>query len=233
MNLEEQALIYKESEYNRAVDAAVSYAMAFQAESWDGKSLTMNAAEVAACFDQALAVSLFGTPQAEQKAASYVPILFLAEEAEITDLRTEETRRYLMPADSYVIAFTLNEWITVYRKTGELAAEGYYQDILPFFPCEEILQHFDAFRRSCILNTILHFVNLTLTAQGISHMLDLAGTEGADHIRTIDDITLLAVIRGLPLNTADGKTYERVALGGARLYKTKGDEYDLWKLDGT
>lgn len=241
-----EAVQTKQTEYNLAVDEAVEAALFDAVESDSLRTISLNEAEVIHKFFQALYVNLgiMEQPMKKELCKFYVPyILFVENDGIVPYVQKDsgsdglvsfETGRkyeYRWKGEKEDFLYvTLSDFV-VYRNAIEGGhVEGYYQDIV-----EQLPDYFhwtnDEFKRrkqELIINMIKQCTNECIGHQnqiarkfGIQYEFTLPLIEYEEWYRTIQDISMLVLFQGYPFGNSITGTYNRVAIGGARIAKRK------------
>lgn len=130
--------------------------------------------------------------------------------------------------DSYLIQYTLTDFIRVINLQTKENIEGYYGDLIELFP--EILpstrEDFDKERRLVIINCLTETMNTYIENHnniakhyGIKYHFSLPNIDMEEWYRTVDDISMLVLFQGYPYGNSTLGYYNRIALGGARVRK--------------
>lgn len=237
----------KQIQYNQALDTAVQDALFQMVELDSGRAHVLNKEEVIKNFFRSLWINMGIMEQQDKKMqiALFIPILVLVEEKEFTifyykedtsgiaasgiPLYESKTYNYKYDRNPHTIYFTLNDYVYVTDQKGE-TNEGFYQDLEFQYPLEifRSKERFHRIRRDTIISIlqtkIKYYINQhNKIAQkyNISYEFALPTIEKEEWYQTIDDCSFLAFFQGYPYGNNIMGFYNRVAIGGARLYKKK------------
>ncbi|MBV6712786.1 hypothetical protein [Paenibacillus chitinolyticus] len=145
----------------------------------------------------------------------------------------ERSRRLEGPKRPYVyqdptgevIAFTLDEYVTVKNASGTGWVEGFRSELQPKTQTALLKPgaRFDEVRRGAIINTIQRELenairehNIQTRRLGAAYTFTLPLLSDEEWSNTIDDVGMLAFVQGIPIGY---RTYNNYALGGARIVK--------------
>lgn len=145
-----------------------------------------------------------------------------------TSIGTSERIPFERRTDSYLIQYTLTDYIRVINLQTKENIEGYYGDLIALFP--EILpgtrEEFDKERRLVIINCLTETMNSYIEKHnriakhyGIKYKFSLPNIDMEEWYRTVDDISMLVLFQGYPYGNSTLGYYNRIALGGARVRK--------------
>ncbi|MFU0827492.1 MAG: Sensor histidine kinase [Lachnoclostridium sp.] len=234
-------------EYNKQLDSAVEDGIANLVEVDSRRKLILNKDVAINQFYQSLFANfgVLGNSQAENKLKAYIPVILITDmdgfyiyynhiynsdgEKRISQKWTEKIP-YAYEDGSLIYKFTLGTFVTLYNKTTNETYEGEYKDLAPQFP-ESILSDdevYDSIRRNAIIDAIEKNMNYYINLHnriafwyGITYQFWLPQIDKTDWYRTIDDISMLVIFQGYPYTPNSKDTYNRYALGGARLTKSR------------
>lgn len=164
---------------------------------------------------------------------------------------------YMWKTSNYVVNFTFGTDVTVYITGGSRAYHGDYRDLKELYPAIDpntgatntehtklanMLEHsalakadtFDEQRRnsiiSCLMKDMTYYMNQhndVASGYGFQYVFRLPESAMDSAARTVDDISLLVIFQGYPYGTGINDTYNKIAVGGARLMKD--NHYKLMK----
>lgn len=128
-----------------------------------------------------------------------------------------------------VVYFRLNQFVSCFNVQGNLLFEGTYMEAEHIFPESEVFaskETYQAIRREVIINTITKYMEYYLNQYnkiakklGISYTFSIPYLEDGDWVRTIEDISLLAMFQGYPFGSYTTKVYNHFEIAGARVRK--------------
>lgn len=231
---------------DNAVDDALDAA---RVEVDDGQSIFINKDEAVNFFFKSMYASFkIQDDRAKQELIKlYVPVLMFTEKDGYYIYHAQEYTRsdgsaavsygwtekrkysYESDADNLLVIFTLGEDITIYDQTSSERVDGNYKDLAQIYPDVSFFQtesEFEEVRRSCIIGHLTedmgYFINhhnSVASRYGISYQFSLPAVEKSDWYRTIDDVSLMALFQGYPVSMGYDVTYNRFAIGSARIRK--------------
>lgn len=230
----------KQIQFNQALDTAVQDALFQMVELDSGRTLLLNKEEVFKKFFYSLWINMgiMEDQIKKQQMTLYIPILALIEENAFTifyynkdmdsqDLYKMQTYRYSYKTNHHTIYFTLDDYVYVINPKGD-KAEGFYQDLQFQYPLEIFRSRevFDRIRRDTIISTLQSTLKYYFNQHnkiahkfGITYEFALPRIQKEEWYQTIDDCSFLAFFQGYPYGNKITGFYNRVAIGGARLYK--------------
>lgn len=229
-----------QEEYNQKVDNACEAAVGYAVEQMDGQSLQMNPEEIRAHFFEVLAINfgVFGDVPKQKKLEEYVPVMALMDMEGAVFYYTvlEKTKEggirslkkayvpYRTEAQGYEIFYTMGEDIRVFRE-GTLVFEGKYRDC-PFTVSILGKEVFEEERRKKIAEIMKermeYYCNSCVHAGAGSRgelQFYFPVIEKEDWYRAVKDAGILVLFEGCPYGRGMTGTYQRLAVGGARLRK--------------
>lgn len=236
----------KQTEYNLAVDEAVEAALFDQVESDNLHTVCLNEEEVIHKFFQALYVNLgiMEQPMKKELCRFYVPyILFVENDGivpyiqnssggeELVSFETGRKYEYRWKGEKEDFLYvTLSDFVVYNNASESTHMEGYYQDIAAQLPdCFRWTEYeFKRRKKELIIKMIKQCTNECIEHQnqiarkfGIHYEFTLPFIEYEEWYRTIQDISMLVLFQGYPYGNSITGTYNRVAIGGARIAKRK------------
>ncbi|SEF53892.1 hypothetical protein [Paenibacillus sp. UNC499MF] len=128
-------------------------------------------------------------------------------------------------ATGEIIAFTLDEYVTVKSASGTGWTEGFRNEIGSQTQAAVLKPggRFDEVRRGAIIDTIrselenaIREHNVQSRGLGAAYTFTLPLLSGEEWSNTIDDVGMLAFVQGIPVGY---RTYNNYALGGAKIVK--------------
>jgi hypothetical protein len=137
---------------------------------------------------------------------------------------------YAYQDGNLIYSFTLGTYVTLYNKSTNEIYEGEYKDLAAQFPGSIMTndETYNTIRRNAIIGAIEQSMNYYINLHnriayqyGITYQFWLPQIDKTDWYRTIDDISMLVVFQGYSYIPASRDTYNRYALGGARITKSK------------
>lgn len=241
-----EAVQTKQTEYNLAVDEAVEAALFDSVESDNLRMISINEAEVIHKFFQALYVNLgiMEQPMKKELCKFYVPYILFVENDGIVpyiqngsgsdglvSFETERKYKYRwMGEKEDFLCATLSDFVIYENVIDGVRMEGYYQDIVAQLPdyFHWTEEEFEGRKQELIINLIKQCTNECIEHQnqiarkfGIQYEFTLPLIEYEEWYRTIQDISMLVLFQGYPFGNSITGTYNRVAIGGARIAKRK------------
>lgn len=241
------AIINQKVEYNKALDSAIDDSVINLVEVDRQRNLILNKEKAAEQFYQALYANfgIMGNPSLESKLKGYVPVILVTDEdgfylfyfdtyksgeETIITQRWSEKQPYAYEISNYIINFTLDTYLTVYDKNTHQLYEGEYKDLEDMFHNTLLAEEetFHIVRRNTIISAIEEKMNEYINKYnniakqfGITYQFWLPKIDKTDWYRTIDDISMLVLFQGYPYHFASTDTYNRYAIGGARIKKSR------------
>ncbi|WP_313133388.1 hypothetical protein [Anaerocolumna sp.] len=241
------AIVNQKVEYNKALDSAIDDSVINLVEVDRQKELVLNKEKVVEQFYQALYANfgIMGNPSLEKKLKEYVPVILVTDEdgfylyySDTYDTGEEniitqywsEKQPYVYEISNYIINFTLNTFLTVYDKNTCEIYEGEYKDLQDMFQNTLLAEEetFHMVRRNAIISAIEVKMNYYINKYnniakqfGITYQFWLPEIDKTDWYRTIDDISMLVLFQGYPYRFDSMDTYNRYAIGGARIKKSR------------
>ncbi len=233
--MEVNAVNILQNAYNRALDQAVEDAVTGLVEKDDGRIIWLNKEETVKRFFTSLAINMnkMDSKSDRERLYHYVPLVLVIEKERLfVGSRlwepVWEEYRFSKEYGDMRVSFSLGNYVVVdNEKTGE-RIEGDYHDLkeqiyLPFLETEEA---FEEERRKVITDLLTECFqekakeyNEIAKQYGISYELVLPVINLEEWYRTIDDVGFVALFQGYPYGNSYTGYYNRMALGGARLYK--------------
>ncbi len=231
---------------DNAVDDALNAA---RVESDDGKSTFLNRDEAVGFFFQSLfsGFGIVDDKNKQEQVRMCVPVMLFTEDDgyciryagsyadELGGSRMNYVWTDMRPyayedkKNELLVLFSFGKDVTIIdRRNGE-RVEGYYTDLKAIYPNVAYLQSeadFEETRRACIIGHLTedmeYFINShnRLAAKaGISYKFELPRADKQDWYRTINDLGLLVLFQGYPMKDGFGSSYNRFAVGSARVRK--------------
>ncbi len=241
------AITNKKIEYNKALDSAIDDGIVDLVEVDSKRDLILNKEIAVNQFYESLYANfgVIGNGILEERLKAYIPVILVTDtdgfyiyysdayevnkEVLITQ-RWSEKIPFSYGENNLVYSFTLGNYITIYDKSAASVYEGDYHDLKNRFP-DSILaddEIFDTVRRNAIISKIEEKMNFYINQHndiayqfGITYQFWLPQIDKTDWYRTMDDVSMLVIFQGYPYNAASLDTYNRYALGGARIKKSK------------
>ena len=240
-------VINQKIEYNKALDSAIDDGVIELVEVDSQRNLVLNKEIAVEQFYQSLYANfgVMGNDRLEGKMRGYIPVILvtdedgfylcysdiynLGEETLITQ-RWNEKQPYAYEISDYIINFTLGTYLTVYNKNTNEIYKGEYRELIGMFQNTLLADEetFHTVRRHTIISTIEENMNYYINKHnniayqlGITYQFWLPEIDKTDWYRTIDDISMLVIFQGYPFSSASMDTYNRYAIGGARIRKTR------------
>ncbi len=234
-------------EYDKELDSAIEDGVMNLVEVDTNRSLVLNKDAAVNQFFESLFANfgVIGNGQAENKLKGYIPVVLITDtdgfyinysDTYVSNGETllgqkwTEKMPYAYQEDNLIYSFTLGMYVTLYDKSTNAIYEGEYKDLAAQFPGSIMTNNetFDTVRRNAIIGAIEksmnYYINLhnSIAYQyGLTYLFWLPQIDKTDWYRTIDDISMLVVFQGYPYTPASMDTYNRYALGGARISKSK------------
>lgn len=193
---------------------------------------------------------VIGDSQAEERLRGYIPIILVTdsdgfyiyyydtykidtndEDSEkLISQKWSEKIHYCYEEGDFIYSFTLGTYLKMYDSKTNALYEGEYEDLKIQFPSNQVLANqdtFDTIRRNAIINELEKYMNCYINKynsiayeKGITYQFWLPRIDKTDWYRTIDDVSMLVIFQGYPYNAGTTDTYNRYALGGARIKKS-------------
>ena len=234
-------------EYDKELDSAIEDGVMNLVEVDSKRNLVLNKEVAVNQFYESLFANfgVIGNGQAENKLKGYIPVILITDtdgfyinysDTYVSNGETllgqkwTEKMPYAYQDGNLIYSFTLGTYVTLYNKSTNAIYEGEYKDLAAQFP-ESIMTNvetFDTIRRNTIIGAIeqsmnyyINLYNKIASQYGITYQFWLPQIDKTDWYRTIDDISMLVVFQGYPYSPASMDTYNRYALGGARITKSK------------
>ena len=250
------AVVNQKVEYNKALDSAVDDSVINLVEVDRQRKLVLNKEKAVEQFYQSLYANFgaMGNPSLEKTLKGYVPVILVTDkdgfylfyfdsyqsgkETYLTQ-RWSEKQPYAYEISNYIINFTLDTYLTVYDKNTHQLYEGEYKDLEGLFQDTFLAEEetFHIVRRNTIISSIeekmdkyINNYNNIAKQFGITYQFWLPEIDKTDWYRTIDDISMLVLFQGYPFHFAGTDTYNRYAIGGARIKKSR--VYYITEEDG-
>lgn len=234
-------------EYDKELDSAIEDGVMNLVEVDSKRNLVLNKDVAVNQFYESLFSNfgVIGNGQAENKLKEYIPVILITDTdgfyinysdtyvlngETLLGQKWTEKMPYAYQDGNLIYSFTLGTYVTLYNKSTNAIYEGEYKDLAAQFP-ETIMTNdetFDIIRRNTIIGAIeqsmnyyINLYNKIASQYGITYQFWLPQIDKTDWYRTIDDISMLVVFQGYPYTPASMDTYNRYALGGARITKSK------------
>lgn len=229
-----------QNEYNQKVDNACEAAMGYAVEQMEGRELQMNPAEIREHFFEALAINfgVFGDVPKQKKLREYVPVMALMEMEgavfyytvlqKTEDGMQRSCRSEYVPYQTgeggYEIFYTMADDIRV-CKNHELVFEGKYRDCPLSLSLlkKEIFEEERKKKLAEIMKERMEYYCNTYVHAGKNSRGNLEFyfpvIEKEDWYRAIKDVGILVLFEGYPYGRGMTGTYQRIAVGGARIVK--------------
>ncbi len=234
-------------EYDKELDSAIEDGVMNLVEVDSKRNLVLNKDVAVNQFYESLFANfgVIGNGQAENKLKEYIPVILITDTdgfyinysdtyvlngETLLGQKWTEKMPYAYQDGNLIYSFTLGTYVTLYNKSTNAIYEGEYKDLAAQFP-ESIMTNdetFDTIRRNAIIGAIeqsmnyyINLYNKIASQFGITYQFWLPQIDKTDWYRTIDDISMLVVFQGYPYTPASMDTYNRYALGGARITKSK------------
>ncbi|WMJ87539.1 hypothetical protein [Anaerocolumna sp. MB42-C2] len=239
------AITNKQVEYNKALDNAIDDGVMNLVEVDSNRKLILNKEVAVQQFFESLFANfgVIGNSHLENRLKNYIPVilvtdtdgfyinyseLYRSNDEVLTVSKWSEKIPYFYEDNNIIYKFTLGDYITLYDRSANLIYEGDYHDLNAHFPGTLLAKDaFDQIRRSVIIGKIEekmnYYINLhnNIAEQyGITYRFWLPQINKADWYQTVNDISMLVIFQGYPYNAAGLDTYNRYALGGARIKKS-------------
>lgn len=234
-------------QYNKHLDSAIEDGIMNLVEVDSRRNLILNKDTAVNQFYESLFSNfgVIGNHQAENKLKGYIPVILITDldgfyiyynhpitvdGENILSQQWTEKIPYSYQEGNLIYNFTLGTYVKLYNRVTNDIYEGEYKDLAPLFPGtvlsnEEI---YDNIRRNAIIDAIEkkmnYYINLhnNIAYQyGITYQFWLPQIDKTDWYRTIDDISMLVVFQGYPYTPVSTDPYNRYALGGARITKSR------------
>ncbi len=240
------AIINKKTEYNKALDSSVDDGVIDLVEVDSKRNLILNKDAAVDQFYISLYANfgVIGNSRLEENLKGYIPIILVTDTdgfyiyysdtyefngGNLIGQKWSEKIPYTYEEDNLIYKFTLGTYVSIYDKSTNQIQEGDYRDLKMVFP-DSFLTHdenYDAIRRNAIIGAIEKSMNYYINQYnniayqfGITYQFWLPQIDKTDWYRTVDDISMLVIFQGYPYNAAGLDTYNRYALGGARIRKS-------------
>ncbi|WP_105617909.1 hypothetical protein [Vallitalea okinawensis] len=235
---------YRNIEIDHIIDTAVEDGVALMLDV-DQQGISINQERALDTFLQTLYLNfgLINDNLSKQRIMSYIPVvaiidydgLLLYSYTSYTNNSNEKRIEpiwypkiyYTYNDNARTYYFTLDDYVKVFDMENQTLIEGRRKDLEAKFNDGIIAddQRFDDIRRRAIIQTIEESVgfhinehNLYASLFGIEYEFMLPVIEKDDWNNTIDDISMLVFIQGLPIGD-HGEFYNGYAIGGARIVK--------------
>ncbi len=241
------AVANKITKYNKALDSAIDDGVVGLVELDSKRSLVLNKEAAVNQFYESLYANfgVIGSSISENRLEAYIPVILVTDTKGfyicysdtyevnreiLTSRKWSERIPYSYEENNLIYNFTLGNYITIFDKTTAAIYEGDYRDLRTRFPGSVLADDeiYDTVRRNAIIGKIEEKMNYYINRHnriayhsGITYQFWLPRIDKTDWYRTIDDISMLVVFQGYPYNAAGLDTYNRYALGGARIKKSK------------
>lgn len=241
------ALINQKIEYNKALDSAIDDGVINLVEIDSQRNLVLNKEIAVNQFYQSLYANfgVMGNGRLEGKMRGYIPVILVTDEdgfylyysdiynfggETLISQRWSEKQPYAYEIGNYIINFTLGIYLTVYDKSTHEVYEGEYKELIGMFQNTLLADEetFHTVRRHTIISTIEENMNYYINKHndiayqfGITYRFWLPEIDKTDWYRTIDDISMLVIFQGYPYHVSSIDTYNRYAIGGARIKKSR------------
>lgn len=235
-----------QEQYNLAVDHAVEAALYGAVEMDSGSSIILNEKMTIDNFFQALYINLgiMENPMKKELCKFYVPFIAFVENERVKPyIQVSEGKNSLISFQAgkeilyqwksnngQVLQFTLSDYV-IYESTNEqIRIEGNYKDVRENLPLELrwTMEEFHEKKKSEIIESIKQCVNYCVNYQnqlaarlGIHYEFSLPFIEYEDWYRTVQDVSMFALMQGYPYGNGVTGVYNRFAFGGARIAKRK------------
>lgn len=241
-----QAVENLQVEYNLAVDQAVEAALYDSLEYDTQREIYFNEEDVMETFFQALYVNLgiMEQPMKKELCKFYIPyILFVENDGIVPYIQESSKKNDIVSFESgeklYYeftnekegeLRVTLQDYVIFENDLDNVYLEGYYNDIKEQLP--ECFQwesnDFYLRKKGLIIEEIQECTNLCIENQnqiaqrfGIDYEFQLPVIEYEDWYRTIEDVSMLVLFQGYPFGNGLTGTFNRIAIGGARINKAE------------
>ena len=234
-------------EYDKELDSAIEDGVANLVEVDSKRNLVLNKDAAASQFYESLSANfgVSGNGQAENRLKGYIPVILITDTdgfyinysntyvsngETLLDQKWTEKIPYAYQDGNLIYRFTLGAYVTLYDKSTNAIYDGEYKDLAAQFPGTIMAndETFDTIRRNAIIGAIEQSMNYYINLHnsiayqyGITYQFWLPQIDKTDWYRTIDDISMLVIFQGYPYTPASMDTYNRYALGGARITKLK------------
>lgn len=240
------AVSSRRTEYNKELDSAIDDGLADLVEVDSKRNLILNKEAAVNQFYESLFANfgVIGNVHLENKLKGYIPVILIVDtdgfyiyyfhtyESDGETLlgqKWTEKIPYVYQEGNFIYKFTLGSYVTLYDKASNILYEGKHRDLSVQFP--EALsaneEKFDTVRRNAIIDAIEKSMNYYINLHnriayqfGITYQFWLPRIDKTEWYRTIDDISMLVIFQGYPYNAGSLDTYNRYALGGARIKKS-------------
>ncbi len=241
-----EAIQMKQMEYNLAIDEAVEAALFDSVEFDSVYSIGINEEMVLERFFDALSMNLgvMGCPDKKEILRECVPFALFVEQDGIIPYIQKSSRyekevlfqsgrkyKYQWTGEhGDVLLVTLSDFVKYDNEKSSIHLEGNYMDLAEQLPeyfhwtKEEfaekknllIVQQIKECSRECV-----NYQNRIARKNGIVYQFELPVIEYEEWYRTIRDMSMLVVFQDYPFGKGMTGTYNRVAIGGARIAKRK------------
>lgn len=241
------SVINQKIEYNKELDSAIDDGVMNLVEVDSQRNLILNREIAVKQFYQSLYANfgIMGNERLEGKMRGYVPVILVTDEdgfylyysdayklegETLITQRWSEKQPYAYETSNYIINFTLGTYLKVYDKNTHEIYEGEYKELIGMFQKTLLAEEetFHTVRRHIIISTIEENMNYYINKHnniayqyGITYQFWLPEIDKTDWYRTIDDISMLVIFQGYPFSSACFDTYNRYAIGGARIKKAR------------
>ncbi len=159
------------------------------------------------------------------------PLLW--ENQSVWNTSMEISKKYLFYKErkGFAIQYTLSDYIRIQNLSTMEVEEGVYNDLVGMYPeiLPESREAFDQERRLVIIQCITEEFSRSIEQHnriakkyGIQYQFQLPVIPNEEWYRTVNDISMIVLFQGYPYGNSTLGYYNKVALGGARLYKEKG-----------
>ena len=240
-----------EIQYHEKMDNAIDDALFFMVENDDFSQVKWNREECIKGFYQSFYGNFGMTrdPAGQQKIRKHLPLIGVIElnrisiayqypsnkdgEVLLEDAWTEY-RPYQYEQDGYYYEFfigNLKDWIKIYFPEQRQWQEGFRLDLakidkeVSWIADEE---QFDRVRRHTVIQTIkkemqkvINQYNFIGNQYGYQYEFYLPEIEKQDWCKTVDDMGIIVLFQGYPVDSVLDYTYSRFIYAGARTYKEK------------
>lgn len=240
-------MVEKKIDYNKRIDSAIDDGIYHLVELDSSRNIVLNKEVAVEQFLNSLYANfhILGLSALETKLKLYIPIIvitdmdgfyiyytdsFYDQGVSYVSSKWSEKIPYDYEENNIIYNFTMSDYLRLYDKNKNCRLEGVYKELSKQYP-KTILEDdtvFDLVRRETIIGHIEEYMNYYINHHnkiaeqyGITYRFVLPQIDQADWYQTIDDISMLVIFQGYPYTENGTDTYNRYALGGARISKNK------------
>lgn len=242
----------KQLMYNRALDNAVMDGLFQLVEKDSSREIVLNKEKAVNHFLESLYCNfgLLTNSLDKKRLQQYIPLIVMTDKdgyyLYISKLKINQNgtkilikewtkkQPYSISIDGFIYEFTLGNELKLYDSKKHLIMQGDFHEFAGKFPDNNILNHpsiFEETRRKCIIEHLkgamrngIEKHNNIIKRFGVNYEFFFPIIAKEDWYRTIDDISLIAIIQGYPWKENAGYfskgSFSHYAIGGARAWKS-------------